>query len=163
MVSLAFIILVVLAVALAVARKKVKKREKKGKKDSDASDLLLLYFLISCLVAVGFGVWIINLSCDLANGNTIDKKISMYEEENASIEKNIDVSVKGFMDFESRTYAELKDTDAINLVSLFPELKSDTLVKKQIKVYIDNNNKIKELKEEKINLAKTRWKLYFGK
>lgn len=163
MVSLAFIILVVLAVALAVARKKVKKREKKGKTDSDASDLLLLCFLISCLVAVGFGVWIINLSCDLANGNTIDKKISMYEEENASIEKNIDVSVKGFMDFESRTYAELKDTDAINLVSLFPELKSDTLVKKQIKVYIDNNNKIKELKEEKINLAKTRWKLYFGK
>lgn len=163
MVSLAFIILVVLAVALAVARKKVKKREKKEKTDSDASDLLLLYFLISCVVAVGFGVWIINLSCDLANGNTIDKKISMYEEENASIEKNIDVSVKGFMDFESRTYAELKDTDAINLVSLFPELKSDTLVKKQIKVYIDNNNKIKELKEEKINLAKTRWKLYFGK
>lgn len=163
MVSLAFIILVVLSVALAVARKKVKKREKKGKTDSDASDLLLLCFLISCLVAVGFGVWIINLSCDLANGNTIDKKISMYEEENASIEKNIDVSVKGFMDFESRTYTELKDTDAINLVSLFPELKSDTLVKKQIKVYIDNNNKIKELKEEKINLAKTRWKLYFGK
>ena len=82
---------------------------------------------------------------------------------NASIEESINVTVKSYMDFEASTYGELKDKDAINLVSLFPELKSDTLVQKQIEVYIANNDKIKELKEEKIELTKSKWLLYFGK
>ena len=87
----------------------------------------------------------------------------MYEEENASIEESIDVTVRSYMDFEASTYGELKDKDAINLVSLFPELKSDTLVQKQIEVYVANNDKIKQLKEEKIDLSKSKWKLYFGR
>lgn len=45
----------------------------------------------------------------------------MYEEENASIEKSINVTVKSYMDFEASTYEELKDKDAINLVSLLPD------------------------------------------
>ena len=67
------------------------------------------------------------------------------------------------MDFEASTYGELKDKDAINLVSLFPELKSDSLVQKQIEVYLANNAKIKELKEDEIDLSKAKWKLYFGR
>ena len=87
----------------------------------------------------------------------------MYEEENASIEESIDVTVRNYMDFEASTYGELKDKDAINLVSLFPELKSDSLVQKQIEVYLANNAKIKELKEDEIDLSKAKWNLYFGR
>ena len=67
------------------------------------------------------------------------------------------------MDFETNTYSQLKAKDSISLVSLVPELKADTLVQKQIEVYLSNNAKIKELKEEQINLSKAKWKLYFGR
>ena len=87
----------------------------------------------------------------------------MYEEENKSIENSIDITVKSFMDYEASTYQEIKDKDGIDLVALFPKLKSDTLVQKQIEVYLANNDKLKELKEKKIDLSKAKWELYFGK
>ena len=45
----------------------------------------------------------------------------------------------------------------------FPELKSNELVKKQMDVYVCNNDKIKKLKEEKLEYSVARWWLYFGK
>ena len=50
----------------------------------------------------------------------------------------------------------------MTLVSLFPELKSDTLVSQQISIYTSNQREIKRLKEEKIDLIKMRWLLFFG-
>lgn len=70
----------------------------------------------------------------------------MYEEENSAIEERIESTVKSYIQFEASTYKELKDEDAINLVSLFPDLKSDTLVQNQIDFYATNNKLIKELK-----------------
>ena len=46
--------------------------------------------------------------------------------------------------------------------SMCPELKSDKLVEEQISVYEENNKKIRELKEDKINLKVKKWWLYFG-
>ena len=71
--------------------------------------------------------------------------------------------VEQYMNYESGTYGELKGESSITLVSLYPELKADTLVTKQIEVYIANNEKIKELKEKKIDLSVKKWWLYFGK
>ena len=93
----------------------------------------------------------------------IDKEIAMYEEENASIEKSIAVAVKSYMDYESSIYAELEDKDTINLVSSIPELKSDTVVQKQIEIYFANNSEIKELKKDKIELSTNKFLLYFGR
>ena len=61
------------------------------------------------------------------------------------------------------TYGELKNESSITLVSLYPDLKSDELVKKQIEVYESNNKEIREMKEKKINLKVLKWWLYFGK
>ena len=118
--------------------------------------------LLVCL-SVGFFIWGMVLIETVGTGYTIDERISMYEEENASIEESIDTIVKNYMDFEATTYEGLKNEDAINLISLFPELKSDTLVQQQIEVYVANRQKIKELKEEKIDLSKAKWMLYFGR
>ena len=115
------------------------------------------------IVSVIFFIWVFSLANTVGTGHTIDSKIAMYEEENKSIENSIDITVKSYMDYEASTYQEIKDKDAINLVALFPELKSDTLVQKQIEVYLANNDKLKELKEKKIDLSKAKWKLYFGK
>ena len=93
----------------------------------------------------------------------IDQRIAMYEEENEEIEANIDAIVSNYMDFESSTYEKLKNQNAIDLVSTFPELKSDKFVQKQIEVYIANNDQMKKLKEKKIELSSKKWHLYFGK
>lgn len=108
-------------------------------------------------------VFMFGVFCTVVPGNYIDVKIQMYTEENKVIETRIDSLVEKYMNYESDTYKELKDDDAIALVSLYPELKADELVQKQIGVYMENNAKIKELKEEKINASISRWWLYFGK
>lgn len=50
----------------------------------------------------------------------------------------------------------------MTLITLYPELKSDKLVQKQINIYVDNNKKIKILKEKQINGKVLKWWLYFG-
>ena len=160
MVSLFFIILLALTVFFVV---RCIKEEKSENGNENVSCGYFIVAIIAGIVSIIFLSWVFRLINEVGTGYTIDNKIAMYEEENASIEESIDVTVKSYMDFEASTYGELKDKDAMNLVSLFPELKSDTLVQKQIEVYVANNDKIKELKEEKIDLSKSKWKLYFGK
>lgn len=86
----------------------------------------------------------------------------MYQEENTKIEKQIDTLVSNYMNYESNTYEKFKSESSITLVSMYPELKSDKLVEEQIFVYEENNKKIRELKEDKINLKVKKWWLYFG-
>lgn len=99
---------------------------------------------------------------ELVSGRTIDEKIAMYTEENTKIENSIDELVSNYMEFESDTFKDITVDSAITLVSLYPELKSDELVKIQIETYQANNEKIKELREDKISLQAHKWWVYFG-
>ena len=160
MVSLFFILFLATTIFFVV---KSIKECKSADGDEDVCDFYIFASAISGIVSIAFLIWVFILIGTVGTGYTIDEKIAMYEAENTSIEESIDATVKNYMNFEATTYAEFKDEDAINLVSLFPELKSDTLVQQQIEVYVANNQKIKELKEEKIDLSKAKFKLYFGK
>ena len=113
-------------------------------------------FAISLIVTAIVGV-------NVTNGRTLNAKIAMYEEENQRIEQEINVLVEQYMNYEASTYGDLKGESSITLVSLYPELKSDTLVQRQIEVYIDNNSQIRKLKEKLIELSVLKWWLYFGK
>lgn len=95
----------------------------------------------------------------------IEEKIAMYEEENAAIEQNISTVVQTYMEHESGIFDKItQDNESIMmLASKYPELKSNTLVQEQISIYVENNSKIKELKEEAITTSIWRWLLYFGK
>lgn len=100
------------------------------------------------------------------DGYIINESIAMYEEENHNIEAKIEETVESYMKYEADTYSQFKNdssADATILVNMFPELKTDSVVQQQISIYISNNEKIKELKEQKIKLSKNRWLLYFGK
>lgn len=99
----------------------------------------------------------------LVNSRVIDEQIALYTEENAKIETAIDELVTEYMEFECNTFVELKNDSSITLVSLYPELKSDKLVKVQIETYQENNAKIKRLKEEKLKITTYKWWVYFGK
>lgn len=89
-------------------------------------------------------------------------KIEMYQEENEKIEEDINVLVKEYMEYEKDTYKKFKTESVTTLIALFPDLKSDELVNKQINIYVENNNKIKELKEKEIDMSIGKWLLYFG-
>lgn len=109
--------------------------------------------LIGIFVNIGFLVY----------GRTLDDKIAMYEQENTAIEQSVDVLVKDYYKHESDTYSSLKPENAVLFASAYPELQSNELATKQLEIYVDNNNKIKELKEDQINLSKNRFWLYFGR
>lgn len=103
------------------------------------------------------------LTVCVAGSVTIEQRIALYEEENAVIESQIATVVEKYMDYEQTTFKDCSAKSMITLVDLYPELKADTLVSKQIEVYLENNNKIKELKESLINRPVCRWWLYFGR
>lgn len=98
-----------------------------------------------------------------------DSKIAMYEEENNKIQEQISSIVENYKDYEKNTYTEslknidIKNTDVVVLAQLYPDLKADGMVTKQMDIYTENNNKIKELKEQKLDYQVAKWWLYFGK
>ena len=117
----------------------------------------------SVMLVIGIIVAICIIAPRVATEKIYDEKIAMYQEENQRIEEQIDAVVKQYMKHEKETFADLKTEDStITLVTLFPELKSDELVSQQINIYVENNEKIKNLKEEKINIVREKWVLYFG-
>lgn len=141
--------------------------------------LLIGIGLICCIfidnnireVFSGFGIFIsvvaligiiINIGI-LINGRTLDDKIAMYEQENAAIEQSVDVLVKDYYRHESDTYSSLTPENAVLFASAYPELQSNELATKQLEIYVENNNNIKELKKDQINLSKNRFWLYFGR
>jgi hypothetical protein len=115
--------------------------------------------------AIGFflvAIVTIFLMYNVSSAKVIDEKIAMYQTENEKIETQIAEVVQQYQEYEQGTFDKVAPDKAVTLVSLYPELKSDELVSKQIAIYVDNNNKIKELKEDKINASVDRWWLYFG-
>lgn len=121
----------------------------------------LAFFLGSIPLVIGVIV-AISLIVQVSNLSVINEKIAMYEQENAKIEQQIETAITAYQQHEKDVFTEVKPDSYIQLVSIYPELKSDTLVKEQIKTYQSNNKKIKELKVTAINGNVKRWWLYFG-
>ena len=144
-----FILLFVIAVALIVL----------GVLLDDFAEFFVGIGSIVCIIAL-VGIFI-NIDY-LIRGRTLDDKIAMYEQENAAIEQSVDVLVKDYYRHESDTYSSLTPENAVLFASAYPELQSNELATKQLEIYVENNNKIKGLKEDQINLPRNRFWLYFG-
>lgn len=144
-----FILLFVIAVALIVL---AVLNEDLAEGFGILGSLIGLIALIGIFVNIGFLVY----------GRTLDDKIAMYEQENVAIEQSVDVLVKDYYKHESDTYSSLKPENAVLFASAYPELQSNELATKQLEIYVENNNKIKGLKEDQINLSRNRFWLYFG-
>ena len=115
---------------------------------------------------IGFIIKIISLICcisSLVGARVIDQRIELYQNKNKEIEEKMEIVVKNYMEYEGNTYKELKTDSYIQLINLYPDLKADQLVQQQINLYIENNNKIIQLKEEKMNKTIYKWWVYFGK
>lgn len=108
-------------------------------------------------------IFIIILLHSLISLRIIDEKINLYSNQNKEIEQKVETTIKQYMEYENKTFVQLKPEEYVNLINLYPELKSDELLQKEIKLYINNNNEILDLKQEKLNGTIYKWWLYFGK
>ena len=122
-----------------------------------------LDLMLPVIVLVIFLIIFMALLVNITNGRTIDSKIELYQTQNTEIESKIQATVASYLAHERQTYKDLKSDNAIAVVSAYPELHSNELVKKQIEVYEDNNKKIMGLKEEKLNQPIYKWWLHFGR
>ena len=118
-----------------------------------------LPFIILCIKIIALAI----LMASIVNGRVIDKKIKLIEQTNKEIESKVETSVKAYMEYEGKTFENLKMDSYIQLVNLYPDLKSDELIKQEIKLYQKNINEIKDLKMEKIEISNYKWWVYFGK
>ena len=150
---------------------------------------MIIVLLVFCILLLFTGLWLIDRECDwtgtlsctlgfvglvtaivviiclcvcLTGATLADEKISMYEEENEKIELRISEAIKEYQKYESGVFEKVTPENAVTLVTVYPELKSDALMQKQIEVYLNNNEELKELKVMKIEEKIYRWWLYFG-
>ena len=118
--------------------------------------------IIGSLVGFVSLVVTVALCCEVSAVARIDDKIAMYNDENARIEQQIAECVERYQEYEQGVFEKVSPEDAVVLVTHYPELKSDTLVQMQIATYVENNNKIKGLKAQQIDITVIKWWLYFG-
>ena len=99
----------------------------------------------------------------ISKSRTIDDKIAMYEEENTKIEASVTQAVEKYLEHELNIFDDLQGADISTLLVIYPEINGNDLVKKQIEIYVSNNDKVRELKNERLNIDVWRFWVYFGK
>ncbi len=96
----------------------------------------------------------------------MEEKITISKEENTRIEEQIKIVIEAYQDYEQGIFEnigldKISSEKLILLTSIYPELKSDTMVQELIQVHINNTNKIKELRTTKLDYEVWRWWLCF--
>lgn len=123
------------------------------------SGIFLIGVSVCCLVAsiiVG-----IVLGAKMTDKYGIDEQIAIYEEENAKLEEEVDAIVKSYMRFEQETYEQFKNESSTVLIQLFPELKSNEVIQRQLSILEENKNQIVALKIKRTKLMRIHWWLTF--
>lgn len=119
-------------------------------------------FIIAAIIAV-ISTICIGVRC--TNIKTLDSQIAVIEEQNTKIENEMATIVLSYEQYEKETFVSTKinsdDLDFIAIAEMYPDLKSNELVKNQIEVYKSNNERLTELKLEKAKGAISQWWLYF--
>lgn len=115
----------------------------------------LFFAVISVLAGVVVGI-------EVTGASILDARIAMYADENERIEQQVAEVVRQYQQYETDIFTEVNPENAITLVALYPDLKSDSLVQSQIELYTENNRAIRSLKDENIKANTLRWWLYFG-
>lgn len=125
----------------------------------DLSDWLCAIGLVFAIMSVIAGVIV---GIEVTEASVLDARIAMYADENERIEQQVAEIVRQYQQYESDIFTEVNPENAITLVALYPDLKSDSLVQSQIELYTENNRSIRSLKDKDIKANTLRWWLYFG-
>lgn len=117
-------------------------------------------FIVALVIALCIGLF--SLVPQYKQLNYIDTKIEYLTEENAKIDEDIKIIISSYQDHEKEFYQEFENVSASTLITLYPEIKSNELVNKQIEIYFENQKEIKELELKKIDGGVIRWWMNFG-
>lgn len=91
-----------------------------------------------------------------------NKQIEVYETEMTTIQETINDVVANYLDHEKDTYAALTPENAVIFASIYPELSSSELVKRQLEIYNEYLVSIKNCKLDLAGISTAKWWLYFG-
>jgi len=113
------------------------------------------------------GIFLIALFACLISYNatkaTADSQIKVYEEQNEIALSQIEPLVEKYLNYEKDTYSSLKvDSNTLVAMSMYPELKGDEFVQSQIKIIMNNQSKITQLKLSKARLNVFKFWLFMG-
>ena len=135
-----------------------------GKKSRDEFEQPLPWVNIVLGVVIDLAciILLIEGAVTLSQGRIIDNKIVMYQEENERIETTVTTTVEKYLEHEYQIFDSLQGEDIQTLLVVYPEINSNELVKRQVEIFVENNNKIKELKEQKLNIEVWKFWVYFG-
>lgn len=117
-------------------------------------DWLEIFTSIAGVVAILMLFTTIPCLCCYLSRIDVDKKINLYIEENEKISSTIEVMVENYKEYEKDFYYEFKPENPEELIALYPEIASNSLVQEQIATYTQNQRKICELKEEQIDMER---------
>ncbi len=139
-----------------------KARYQRGKQRDDGA----LQWALSIIGGLGslvvFGV-IIYAANNVMQLQVIDQKIAVYEQENTRIEQSVAAMVENYIDYETDTFTKVAENISPTMVfSMYPELKSNTLVEKEISIYTENQKELRTLKLSRFDCELWKWWLWFG-
>ena len=107
--------------------------------------------------------WLITIGCYNSTKSTADKQIAVFEERNELVIKQIEPLVDKYLDYEGSTYKDLKlEANVIVSMANYPQLKGDEFVQSQIKIILDNQKEITNLKLNKAKLNAYKMWIFVG-
>ena len=114
-----------------------------------------------CLGGFGLAILVVAIFVLLVVGgvynyqsSTIDNRLNVIEEQNQIVLSQIELIVQQALEYESNTYKDFK-LDAAKVIAftqLYPELKANSFLNKQIDIILANQEEIKQLKLDKAAL-----------
>ena len=106
-----------------------------------------IFVVFLCVTAIAIGIYNYDKS-------TIDNRLAILEEQNQGVLSQIEPLVQRALEYESNTYKDFK-LDANKIVALsqmYPDLKANSFLNRQIDIILANQAEIKQLKLDKASL-----------
>lgn len=126
----------------------------------EAPQMLMITFGIFLLIAsTGGMIW---NGIQVQESFVVQERIDMYEEQNNKIETDMSEMVSSYMQYEGQTFKDVTKDNAMQLVEIYPNLKTNELVKSNMELHQQNIKTINELKDRQIHYKIAKWWLYFG-
>ena len=126
-------------------------------------DTEVLNVIGGVFAGIFFIVWLIVIGCYNSTKTTADRQIVVLEERNELVVKQIEPIVDKYLEYEGNTYKELKlDANIIVSMANYPQLKGDEFVQSQIKIILDNQKQITDLKLKKAKLNAYKLWIFVG-
>lgn len=108
-------------------------------------------------------VIVICFACYNDTKATADKQIAVLDQRNDEVIAQIEPLVKQYLEYETNTFKDLKPSaDKIIAIAQYPNLKGNEFIQTQIKVILDNQEKITRLKLDKASLNAYKLWIFIG-